>query len=177
MFVTVTGGSGSGKSEYSEDLLLSLDGKREGGRFYIATMFPYDEESHRRIGRHRKMRKGKGFTTVECYKDLKALVLPGERPSALLECMSNLAANECFMDGGAGERAAEAVLEGIGQLRSRTENLVVVTNEVFSDGVVCDTDTETYKRILGQINRGLADLSDVFVEVVFGIPVFHKGAL
>ncbi len=179
MFVTVTGGSGSGKSEYSENLLLRLDGKRKGGRFYLATMFPYDEESHKRIERHRDMRKDKGFTTIECYKELVNLSLPAEggRPSALLECMSNLAANECFMEGGAGVCSAQEILKGIRRLLAQTENLVVVTNEVFSDGTVYDAETENYRQILGQVNRGLSALSDAFIEVVYGIPVFHKGAL
>ena len=49
MLTVVTGGSGSGKSAYAEDLLLSYG---LGERIYIATMFPFDEESHRRIARH-----------------------------------------------------------------------------------------------------------------------------
>ena len=61
MLALVTGGSGSGKSAWAEDLVLSLG---EGRRIYIATMYPFDEESHRRIERHRKMRAGKGFETV-----------------------------------------------------------------------------------------------------------------
>ena len=35
-------------------------------RIYIATMYPFDEESRKRVQRHRKMRQGKGFETVEC---------------------------------------------------------------------------------------------------------------
>ena len=37
MLITVTGGSGSGKSAYAEKRILDL-GERE--RFYIATMIP-----------------------------------------------------------------------------------------------------------------------------------------
>ena len=116
MLVTVTGGSGSGKSEYSENLLLSLDGKHHGGRAYIATMYPYDKESFKRIDRHREMRKNKGFTTVECYTGLKQLMLPEGCRSALLECMSNLAANECFMENGAGADTVPEILAGVRHL-------------------------------------------------------------
>ena len=63
MMVLVTGGSGSGKSAYAENRVMQFG---DGSRIYIATMFPFDEESHRRIARHRKMREGKGFTTKEC---------------------------------------------------------------------------------------------------------------
>ena len=53
MMAVVTGGSGSGKSAFAEDKILSLG---QGKRFYIATMHPYDEESYKRVERHRKMR-------------------------------------------------------------------------------------------------------------------------
>ena len=39
-------------------------------------MHPFDEESHKRIERHQKMRAGKGFETVECYTGLKNVKLP-----------------------------------------------------------------------------------------------------
>ena len=53
MLVVVTGGSGSGKSAFAEETVLSLG---EARRIYIATMQAFDEESHRRIRRHRHMR-------------------------------------------------------------------------------------------------------------------------
>ena len=90
MMTVVTGGSGSGKSAFAEDKIVSFGPAK---RIYIATMHPYDEESHKRVARHRKMRAGKGFETVECYTGLKNLDFP-ENAVVLLECMSNLAANE-----------------------------------------------------------------------------------
>ena len=91
MLTLVTGGSGSGKSAFAEDRVLSFG---EAKRIYIATMHPFDEESHKRIERHRKMRAGKGFETVECYTGLKKVRLPESDKDrvVLLECMSNLAA-------------------------------------------------------------------------------------
>ena len=68
MLTLVTGGSGSGKSAFAEDRVLSFG---DAQRIYIATMHPFDEESHKRIQRHQKMRAGKGFETVECYTGLK----------------------------------------------------------------------------------------------------------
>ena len=85
MMAVVTGGSGSGKSAFAEDKILSLG---QGKRFYIATMHPYDEESYKRVERHRKMRAGKGFETVECYTGLENLEFPQDA-IVLLECMSN----------------------------------------------------------------------------------------
>lgn len=178
MFVTVTGGSGSGKSEFAENLLLKLDGDGPSNRIYIATMEPFDEEGWKRIERHRAMRKDKGFETVECYSGFKSLVLPvknGKRPSVLLECVSNLVANELYREGGAGEWAEQEILAGIENLLLQAEQVVAVTNEVFSDGLSYDSSTEFYRRILGNVNRRLAVRSDAFVEVVYSIPLYHKG--
>ena len=63
MFHVITGGSGSGKSAYAEEKILELG---QAPRIYIATMYPFDQESHLRIARHRKMRAEKEFETVEC---------------------------------------------------------------------------------------------------------------
>ena len=90
MFHVITGGSGSGKSAYAEQCILDLKGEN---RIYIATMYPFDEESHQRIQRHRKMRKEKKFSTIECYTGLKNVEIPKDA-HVLLECMSNLTANE-----------------------------------------------------------------------------------
>ena len=58
------------------------------------------------------MRKDKGFDTLECYTGLKHADVSGYH-TVLLECMSNLAANEVFSPEGAKEHAYEAICDGI----------------------------------------------------------------
>ena len=65
------GGAASGKSRYAEDLLCALSG--EGPRIYLATMEAMDEESRARVRRHRALRQNKGFSTLECPRDLDGL--------------------------------------------------------------------------------------------------------
>ena len=120
MFILVTGGSGSGKSEFAENIAMKLGGKM----LYVATMKPYDDECLKRIERHRKMRDGKGFRTVECYTDLSEITESAD--TILLECMSNLTANVMFSDNN--DNAFEKIIGGILNLKS--ENIVVVTNEI-----------------------------------------------
>ena len=158
MLVVVTGGSGSGKSAFAEETVLSLG---EARRIYIATMQAFDEESHRRIRRHRHMRAGKGFETIERYTELDELLIPKDCV-VLLECMSNLVANEMFR-------------EGVKNLLSQAKHVVIVTNEIFSDGILYEEESEQYKKELGQINQKLAEMAEEVVEVVYGIPVWHKG--
>ena len=52
---------------------------------------------------------------------------------ALLECVSNLTANEMFEPEGSGEDTENAVFAGVQALIRRSVHLVVVTNDVFSD--------------------------------------------
>ena len=171
MITLVTGGSGSGKSAYAEDVLTGF-GSCE--RIYIATMFPFDEESHQRIARHRQMRAEKKFSTIECYTGLKNLKIP-PKSCVLLECMSNLTANEMFQKDGAGEHTVEEILEGVRSLQTQAKQLVIVTNEIFSDGISYDTETQRYESYLGEINQKIVGMADCAVEVVYGIPLFFKG--
>lgn len=171
MLHLITGGSGSGKSAYAENCIVKLG---EAGRIYIATMYPFDEESHQRIARHREMRKEKKFQTVECYTGLKSLALaPGS--NVLLECMSNLTANEIYQQDGAGEYTVQEILKGVRHLRDVCANLVIVSNEIFSDGIDYDEETIRYKRYLGDINCQIAAWADLVTEVVYGIPITIKG--
>ena len=171
MLTLVTGGSGSGKSAFAEDRVLSFG---DAQRIYIATMHPFDEESHKRIERHQKMRAGKGFETVECYTGPKNVKLPAGCV-VLLECMSNLVANEMFREDGFHPEVSEKITEGVRNLLSQAEHVVIVTNEIFSDGILYEGESEKYKEQLGKINCNLAEMADAVVEVVYGIPVWHKG--
>ncbi|MCM1567912.1 MAG: bifunctional adenosylcobinamide kinase/adenosylcobinamide-phosphate guanylyltransferase [Roseburia sp.] len=185
MLYLVTGGSGSGKSEYAENLARKLREKKGAGSgrlYYVATMYSHDEESDQRIARHRLMRKGKGFSTRECYYGISRLRVCRE-DVLLVECMSNLLANEMYLpEGGIKDRGAQAkeqleetMVKPLLELTERVEELVVVTNEVFSDGVRYEPETERYRELLGQLNGRLAARAGAVVEVVFSIPVIHKG--
>lgn len=171
MLVLVTGGSGSGKSAFAESVIQSLEGNN---RLYIATMHPYDKESFARIDRHRAMRAGKGFDTLECYTHLDRVSLDPDM-DVLLECMSNLTANEIWEPDGAGfDGTVDAILAGVDHVAGTVRNLVIVTNEIFSDGIPYPEETRRYQEILGQINSAIASRADRVVEVVYGIPLELK---
>ena len=198
MLYVITGGSGSGKSEYAERLAVNCGGTK---RIYLATMQIWDEEGEKRAARHRRMRREKGFITVERYTKLEELDLekldlekldleklrlgkevtrggPSDGSASskadviLLECMSNLTANEFYQEE---PGAAERILRGINYLQKQCRTLIIVTNEVFSDGIAYDPETERYLVLLGACNRRLGEMADAVVEVVYGIPVMLKG--
>ncbi len=170
MLTLVLGGSASGKSEYAESLVLQTTGPR----FYLATMQVWDAECAARVEKHRRMRAEKRFETVECPLHLDAVRLPA-RGTALLEDLGNLTANELYDPAGAGEQAAEAILAGLDSLAAQCENLIVVSNEVFSGGADYAGDTERYLLALARVNNAFAARADRVVRVVCGIPVYYKG--
>ncbi len=178
MLYIVTGVSGSGKSEYAENMAVKLAAGKP--LYYVATMEPYGQEGQARIKRHHALRAGKGFQTIECYRDITRITgqIGADRcaeSTILLECMSNLLANEMF-----GEQQDEAttgkvwlsrLLSGISYISRQCRHLIIVTNEVFSDGIGYAPETEAYRRQLGRLNRELVKMADEAVEVVYTIPV------
>ena len=175
MIHLITGGSGSGKSEYAEKLFTG-NGAKENTYFYIATMKPYGEETLKKIERHHKLRRGKGFETIERYTDLKSLSLP-KNQGVLLECISNLVANELFLEDGSMcdlKKAEDEIVEGVLKITSQTEMLVIVTNEVASDLEDYSEQTRQYISLIGSVNRQIANMADTVTEVVYGIPVMLK---
>ena len=145
MLTLVIGGSASGKSEYAEQCVLSLD----GARIYIATMQPFGKEAEERILKHRQMRKNKGFETIECYTGLQNLKIP-PGSNVLLEDLGNLMANEIFSPEGRGPRA---VRDGIDALIPACAHMTIVTNEIFSGGTDYTEETLHYMRELAAMNR------------------------
>lgn len=207
MMYLIIGGSGSGKSAYAEELLFSLPDA--GEKYYIATMQVYDEESRRRVQKHRKQREGKKFYTIEQPVHVSGALtqMDAGKKSAMLECVSNLVANEMFAkdiyaedmyaddphvedmhtdDCDAKETglkkskdcSAEAVagkiVDDIMKLHQPLQQLVIVSNNVFEDGVSYDEMTMEYIKTMGIVNQKLAAMADVVTEVVVGIPVMAK---
>ncbi|MDO4478441.1 MAG: bifunctional adenosylcobinamide kinase/adenosylcobinamide-phosphate guanylyltransferase [Lachnospiraceae bacterium] len=169
MLTMVIGGSGSGKSAYAEDLVLSLGEKK---RLYIATMEVYDDESRARVVKHRRQREGKGFETLEIPTHLERAMVPAGS-TVLLECMSNLVANEIFSPSGQAADCVERIIAAVTAM-SQSADVVVVTNDVFADGVIYDEYTTDYLKKMALVNAGLSDIADRVVEVVAGIPVIAK---
>ncbi len=178
MLTIVTGGSGSGKSAFAEDYLLRIGEQCQ--KYYIATMQIYDEEGQKKVQRHRMMRAGKGFYTIEQPVQIERVAekIQGAsgRKVALLECMSNLTANEMFAPEGILQEAAvtEKIIAGVAQLQAKLTHLVIVTNNVFEDGITYDGTTMEYIRAMGGINEKLASMADEVIEVVAGIPIEIK---
>lgn len=225
MYCMVTGGAGSGKSEYAESLALSMADNSDR-LFYIATMYPYDDdETRKRIERHRRLRAGKGFITIErpfeisevldeiknhkeetdfslvrvkkmrveaqneCSDKIKQDYVQkpvsehennanygyhdyneSEDSVVLIEDLTNLYANECFQSNG----HQHEIVTPLRELAANVKALIVVSNELYCDGIRYPEETMGFMRELSLINRAIANDADQVFEVVAGIPVVLK---
>lgn len=170
MLKFVVGGTSSGKSEFAESLVVASGVEQ---RFYIATMPIYDAESQKKVDKHRKMRATKGFDTIEAPLDLKSAPV-AKGSIALLECVSTLMGNELVMEGGAGENAVAEIMAGVHHLAEVCGEVVIVSNQVFADGVEYGDEMTAYLQALGQVNCQIAALADQVYEGVAGTVVRHK---
>jgi adenosylcobinamide kinase/adenosylcobinamide-phosphate guanylyltransferase len=156
MRVLVTGAASSGKSAWAEARAMGLASPRT----YVATMAPSGREAAARIARHRELRRGKGFRTVELFgaagegaarpaaaagsragagPDVGALLdAAGARGGcALVEDLGNLLANRLFSPDGAQAASERALARAEGDLEavfSRFDDVVVVGCEVGCEG-------------------------------------------
>ena len=185
MISLIYGGSGSGKSEYAESLVLAQ--ADPGSRYYIATMRAYGEEGRQRVLRHQKLRAGKGFQTIEQPWEIERALEEITEPASatiLLECVSNLVANEMFdrpaqtareepdmVAGTDADDFIERIVQELSALLSEVKHAVVVTNNIFEDGAEYDELMIRYMESLAAINCHLAEMADHVTEVVAGIPI------
>lgn len=206
MIEFVYGGSGSGKSEFAENEILRLSSGFASKRFYIATMKVFDDEARQKVARHRNLRAEKKFITIEACRNLENAAetilqlsesagnaggickaspqsLPEAVPAAekkscvLLECLSNLAANEMFLEDGGilGMREAAGKIEaGLEKLFSAADDIVIVSNNVFDDGIDYGKTTREYQKVLAAVNAFAARRADKVSEIVAGIEVRIK---
>ena len=124
------------------------------------------------------VREESGTETVREESDTEAV---RETCNILLEDLPNLVANELFADGELpvtdAERSEKSdvifskVIRAIEELSCISEELTIVTGDIFSDGVRYDSSTEEYRRLLAKVNCRIAEKADQVVFVTAGCPV------
>lgn len=167
MIYLISGGVKSHKSKWAENIACLFPGEK----LYIATMENKSEESKSRIEKHRAMRKGKNFKTLEKQKNFKGVELAGFSV-VLLECLGNLCANHLFNGG-----SEESFYEDIKYLMKKAKNLVIVTNDISYEGLYYTKEIENYIKTLNYAACFIAERADNVIEMVYGNAVIHKGSL
>lgn len=175
MIVFITGGAKNGKSSYAQELAVKL--AAGGPHYYVATMIPVDGEDRERIARHVADRAGMGFETVECGRDILSCLSRVDRSgSFLLDSTTALLMNELFLpDYALNPEAGEKCAGELVRFAQSVANIVLVSDYIYSDALRYDSVTEVYRRALAGIDRELAAISDVVLELSGGNIIVHKG--
>ena len=171
----IYGGAASGKSEFAEREAL-------GSAFplyYLATMRLGTEAGDIRIKKHEQRRIGKGFITIECPVDIDTAASKVQGGTVLLECLTNLAANEMFRNEAVPCEATlnewteglfGKLLKDILEVSDKATELILVSGDIMRDGERYGKETEAYIRLMGMLNKELSGISERVYEVIYGCP-------
>ena len=185
MNIFISGGCKNGKSFHAQELARDMAAELGVPLYYLATMIPVDDEDRARIQRHLREREGWGFETIEQGRSILDCLRPGAltyegqpvdpRGVFLFDSVTALLSNEMFpygedMDLGCGIRLAEELLE----FARLTGNTVFVSDYIYSEARTFDETTECYRKCLADIDRRLAKICDVVIEVSAGQKIFHR---
>lgn len=171
--IFIFGASGSGKSEFAENITLDMGENRT----YIATMKIYGEEEIERIKKHRLERADKNFKTIECFE--RILNLSSDKNEIILfECMANYLANNMFLEDGnirLDEKLIDNLYCDLIFLDKHCKKLIVVGNDVFDNKNLYSKEVQKYIENLYLLQSRLMEYSEQVIEMVYGIPIYLKG--
>lgn len=172
--ILITGGQRSGKSQYAEQLALSLSDTP----VYLATAHIWDEEFRQRVMRHQK-RRGANWTNIEEEKYLSHHRLDDR--VVVIDCITLWCTN-FFFDSNATAEQQPSVDDALEQLKAEFERFtrqeatfIFVTNEIGCGGVSDNVIQRRFTDLEGWMNQYVASQADQVVWMVSGIPVIVKG--
>lgn len=184
MVTLVLGGARSGKSEFAEQFASS---RRKTRLLYVATLrHDGEKENLERIKKHRAMRAGRSFETVELYtpddlgrwcdeSDLE------DRPVVLLDCLGIMLSQGKYVENDRGdwvevenETVERSVMSALEKISQKAEELIVVVPDIFK-AQAPDPSTDRYMQLLGRVMQSIVKTFEAsVVEVVAGIPLIRR---
>ena len=179
MKIFVTGGCKNGKSYYSQHIAKHQQVSDIDPLYYIATMNASDHEDEERVKRHQSERDGWGFTTIEQWQNIENILTKSDiNGSYLLDSLTALLANEMFTPDGKTHKNASAKIEkGLLKILEQINNIVIVSDYIYSDAMLYDPITENYRKSLATLDKLVAGHCDVVLEVCYTNVITHKGSL
>ena len=118
------------------------------------------------------MREGQGFVTIEAPFDIRSALNDFDMSSStglgdmtvLLECLSNLVANELFERHSGREEMLGRLYEDIKWIAQKAGNLVIVSNH-FGAEESFDEETRLYAETLDMLNEMVSELADKTIRI------------
>lgn len=179
--ILCSGGARSGKSEFAEQLALSLKGRKA----YVATGQAFDDEMKDRIKKH-QMRRGKEWITFEIplhlHKNWEHIKNVSD--VILIDCLTMFTSNHIFAHGDINtqedsNRIESIILEELRLLlqeinNSNDKTVIFVTNEIGL-GIVPENKLARYFRdITGRVNREVASAANKMYLTISGVTIELK---
>lgn len=179
--ILCSGGARSGKSEFAEQLALSLKGRKA----YVATGQAFDDEMKDRIKKH-QLRRGKEWITFEIplYLHKNWEQIKSVSDVILIDCLTMFTSNHVFAHGDINtqedsNRIESIILEELRLLlqeinNSNDKTVIFVTNEIGL-GIVPENKLARYFRdITGRVNREVASAANKMYLTISGITIELK---
>ena len=179
--ILCSGGARSGKSEFAEQLALSLKGRKA----YVATGQAFDDEMKDRIKKH-QLRRGKEWITFEIplYLHKNWEQIKNVSDVILIDCLTMFTSNHVFAHGDINTQEDANRIESIilKELRlllqeinnSNNKTVIFVTNEIGLGIVPENKLTRFFRDIMGRVNREVAIAADKMYFTVSGITIELK---
>ena len=179
--ILCSGGARSGKSEFAEQLALSLKGRKA----YVATGQAFDDEMKDRIKKH-QLRRGKEWITFEIplYLHKNWEQIKNVSDVILIDCLTMFTSNHVFAHGDINtqedsNRIESIILEELRLLlqeinNSNDKTVIFVTNEIGL-GIVPENKLARYFRdITGRVNREVASTANKMYLTISGVTIELK---
>ena len=179
--ILCSGGARSGKSEFAEQLALSLKGRKA----YVATGQAFDDEMKDRIKKH-QLRRGKEWITFEIplYLHKNCEQIKNVSDVILIDCLTMFTSNHVFAHGDINtqedfNRIESIILEELRLLlqeinNSNDKTVIFVTNEIGL-GIVPENKLARYFRdITGRVNREVASAANKMYLTISGVTIELK---
>jgi adenosyl cobinamide kinase/adenosyl cobinamide phosphate guanylyltransferase len=167
----ILGGTRSGKSRYA----LSLAARFPAPRLFVATCEPGDEEMCARIEEHRQER-GPQWETRETPLKL-AETLAGDRDGygvVLVDCLTMWLTNLMLREPDNPAGLQQGLDDLLQALAARRRPTILVSNEVGWGIVPENPLAREFRDQAGRLNQRVAQIADLVVLVVAGIPLLLK---
>jgi len=181
MIALITGGCKNGKSNTAQDMAVKLSSDGQKSLYYVATMISTGTEDDLRIEKHVENRRGLGFETLEIKRnivDLKDIITRDcGKATFLIDSLTALLANEMFrtdseghfyVDGDALSRISCELKELMTEAVKLGSDLIFVSDGIYSDAAIYDSDTESYREGLAHLEKTVAKMADKTIEMCAG---------
>ncbi len=165
--ILITGGQRSGKSNYAEQMALSLSNRP----VYLATSRVWDEEHRKRIELHIANR-GEEWINIEIDKELRCVALSDQ--VVLIDCVTLWATNYFFDLNSDVTKSLAALKKEFDKFTQQHAVFIFVTNEIGSGEMSQNEIQRKFADLQGWLNQYIASKADEVHLLVCGIPVKIK---